>query len=335
MAIPNMPQIEVNFAPVYELLNKSAQASDRAIGKTGQALEDYNFNKRVGLAKQEMDAMNQERRQMLADTRAMYKDYSNLNKEINQLNPYFENLGKQIVNSAMGLSFPATNANVPNANPGGFTPYNKGDDIGWVTRKFESINDPGLVDWSDTDGTTYGMYQYSTKPGAYNNFLGYLDTNAPDIAKRLRNAGGPADTGSKHGAVPDMWRLIAKTEPERFRQLQENYARESYYKPLVNMLHSQIGLNPKNIPLGLANAIFSTAIQHGPTGGAKVFRYAHKASGDPTSANYLSNLVKNLYRVRGTQFPSSAPNIRQSILNRFKKEEQIIQNMLITGKLPN
>ncbi|MCR5814482.1 MAG: hypothetical protein K6G15_08350 [Desulfovibrio sp.] len=202
--------------------------------------------------------------------------------------------------------------------------------LGVLSAQFESGSDGiAAIGYDGTGGTSYGKYQIASKVGTMTDFLKFLDNQAPDLASRLRNS-GPANTGSRHGAMPDTWKAIAKEEPERFEALQEAFATESHYTPALNAIVQKTGLEEDTLSPAMREVIWSTAIQHGPTGASRIFVRADAMSGDPQDPNYERNMISNVYKIRAGQFGSSTEAVRAAVQNRFKKEKLLALNMLGT-----
>lgn len=128
------------------------------------------------------------------------------------------------------------------------------------------------------------------------------------------------------------WRAIANEQPERFEDLQEAYVRQSHYKPALDSIAQRTGLNPDKISTAMREVIWSTSVQHGPTGAARIFERAHNMSGSPSDPGYERNLINNVYNIRVGQFGSSDSNIQAAVANRFKQEKALALNMLNGGK---
>lgn len=202
-----------------------------------------------------------------------------------------------------------------------------GDGIGGLSAQFESGSDGiAAIGYDRTGGTSYGKYQIASRVGSMTAFLNFLDEEAPDIAERLR-AAGPANTGSRKGAMPEEWRSIAAEQPDRFGSLQENFIRESHYKPALEGIEENTRLDVGRLSRAMREVIWSTAVQHGPAGAARLFGRADDMSGAADSG-YEKRLIRNLYALRAGQFGSSDANVRAAVGNRFKKEEVLALNML-------
>ncbi len=205
-------------------------------------------------------------------------------------------------------------------------------ELGQLSAQFESGSDGvAAVGYDRNGGTSYGKYQVSSRAGSLKDFLDFLDTEAPDISKRLR-ASGPGNTGSRRGAMPDTWRAIANEQPERFEDLQEAFVRQSHYQPALESISQRIGLDPDKVSNAMREVIWSTSVQHGPSGAARIFERAHAMSGKSTDPAYERNLINNVYNIRVGQFGSSDSNIQAAVANRFKQEKALALNMLSGGK---
>lgn len=200
--------------------------------------------------------------------------------------------------------------------------------IGKLSARFESGGDGiAAIGYDSTGGTSYGKYQIASKVGSMKNFLNFLDSEAPDLAKRLRKA-GPANTGGRKGAMPNEWRAIASEQPERFEKLQESFIHQSHYKPALEAIEQRTGVDSRKLSTAMREVIWSTAVQHGPAGATRIFERANELSGKATDASYERKLISNVYNLRSGQFGSSSRQVREAVQNRFKQEKQLALNML-------
>ncbi len=203
--------------------------------------------------------------------------------------------------------------------------------MGRLSARFESGGDGiAAIGYDRTGGTSYGKYQIASRVGSMKSFLSFLDGEAPDIAQRLRKA-GPANTGSRRGGMPDAWRAIAAEQPERFEELQEAFIRESHYRPALEAIVQRTGLEENSLSPAMREVIWSTAVQHGPAGAARIFDRADDLSGRPEDAAYERKLISNVYKIRAGQFGSSTSQVRAAVRNRFREEQQLALNMLDGG----
>lgn len=206
--------------------------------------------------------------------------------------------------------------------------------IGKLSAQFESGKDGiAAIGYDSTGGTSYGKYQIASKVGSMRSFLAFLDSEAPDIAQTLRKA-GPANTGSRKGGMPDAWRKIAKDQPERFEQLQEAFIHQSHYKPALEAIEQRTGIDSSSLSAAMREVIWSTAVQHGAAGAAKIFARADGMSGNPEDASYERKMISNVYAVRAGQFGSSTSSVRDAVRNRFRQERQLALKMLENEATP-
>lgn len=200
--------------------------------------------------------------------------------------------------------------------------------IGKLSARFESGGDGiAAIGYDRNGGTSYGKYQIASRVGSMNSFLSFLDTEAPDLSKRLRQS-GPANTGSRGGKMPSEWKAIAKEQPERFEKLQEAYIHQTHYKPALDAIEQRTSLDSSSLSAAMREVIWSTAVQHGPAGAARIFAQADNMSGNSESASYERKLISNVYNLRAGQFGSSTSQVRDAVRNRFRQEKQMALNML-------
>jgi hypothetical protein len=205
------------------------------------------------------------------------------------------------------------------------------DGIGLLSARFESGGDGiAAIGYDRTGGTSYGKYQIASRVGGMKDFLKFLDVRAPDVAERLRG-GGPADTGGRGGKMPEIWRRIAREEPERFDCLQEDFIRESHYKPALAAIVERTRLREGSLSTAVREVIWSTAVQHGPAGAARLFDRADDMSGRETGPAYERKLISNVYALRAGQFGSSSGEVQASVARRFVQEKKLALNMLDAG----
>lgn len=226
--------------------------------------------------------------------------------------------------------------------------------LGLLSRRFESGSQGSeAIGYDRVGGTSYGIYQLSSRQGSLNEFLDFVATRAPEIAQRLQNA-GPANTGSKEGGLPEAWKSVARDNPELFGQLQSSFIELSHYQPAVQAVAQATGLDMNNLPQALNEVLFSTAVQHGPRGAANIFQQALNGLGGLDGLDGLSlqslglgslgqegrdqnggldlgslgQLIENIYSNRATRFGSSTPEVQAAVGNRMRNEKSLALAML-------
>lgn len=208
--------------------------------------------------------------------------------------------------------------------------------LGLLSSIFESGKDGiAAVGYDRAGGTSYGLYQISSKAGTMNQFIKFLDEKAPDLAQKLKGA-GPANTGGCQGKMPDIWRGIAEAEPERFEALQHNFIFQQHFTPAMGRLNEQTGLGQEYLSPLLQEVLFSTAVQHGPGGASRIMARAIESVGaeklnskDPAVAKAAEEkLVRQIYAIRSRQFDSSTPEVQAAVKSRLKDEMGMVISML-------
>lgn len=200
--------------------------------------------------------------------------------------------------------------------------------LGALSAKFES-GESGIaaIGYDRHGGTSYGKYQISSRAGTFTKFLEYLEVNAPDIEAKLR-AGGPANTGGRRGKMPEVWKSIAESEPARFEQLQTDFIMSSHFQPAMDAITEATGLAFGAMPEALREVVFSTAVQHGVAGAARIVSRAVASVGaekltDGEKAfveRTGQDLIRQIYSIRARQFSSSTSSVRRAVQNRLQHE---------------
>jgi len=211
--------------------------------------------------------------------------------------------------------------------------------LGRLAAKFESGSEGiAAIGYDRKGGTSYGKYQIASKVGTMDAFISYLQDKAPDLAGRLV-AAGPANTGGKNGKMPVEWRAIAAEQPGRFEQLQEDFIRLSHLEPAMRGVANATGLAFEKMPTALQEVLFSTAVQHGPSGATRIISQAVERVGaqklqigeDKKSApakKAEEQLITQIYNLRAGQFGSSTDQVQAAVRNRLRQEMREAIQML-------
>ena len=170
------------------------------------------------------------------------------------------------------------------------------------------------IGYDKTGGTSYGKWQLSSKQGSLSGFLNYLDAQggaAAATAARLR-AAGPADTGSRQGAMPEAWKKEAQANAE-FERWQWEYVRGTFYEPAAQSLPGGAAALASASP-AVREMIWSTAVQHGAAGATDIFKKVWRDG--MTDADF----IRATYADRATRFGGSDPEVRASVQRRLAEE---------------
>ncbi|CAK7020953.1 MAG: hypothetical protein DELT_02422 [Desulfovibrio sp.] len=210
--------------------------------------------------------------------------------------------------------------------------------VGRLAANFESGNEGiAAIGYDRHGGTSYGKYQLSSRAGTMKKFIGFLQTEAPDMAEKLQKAGA-ANAGGKRGKMPTAWKDIAESQPERFEELQDKFIRASHFEPAMKAIAEKTGIDRADMPFALQEVVFSTAVQHGPNAAGRIISRALGQVGenkfDPeknepeTVAKAQENLIRKIYQNRSGQFRSSTETVQAAVKSRLKQEMSMAISML-------
>lgn len=200
--------------------------------------------------------------------------------------------------------------------------------LGALAAEFESgENGSGAIGYDSSGGTSYGKYQISSRAGTMDRFISFLNKEAPEIAQQLQSA-GKADTGSTQGQMPEIWKALASEYGHIFEGLQDDFISKNNYLPALEKILSKTDLKMENISPVISEVLFSTSVQHGPTGAADIFSKAlsliNGGGGDISD----SQLINTIYQLRKDDFPSLPESTRQAVISRLDKEKETVAAFL-------
>lgn len=206
-------------------------------------------------------------------------------------------------------------------------------DLGAYVRQFESgPQGSAAIGWDSTGGTSYGTYQIATKTGTMQAFLKYAEEKGGEFGKEVAaalRAVGDLNTGGRKGPGPTTWKNLAKVNNgESLHKLETGFIHESHYLPALNGIADPQAKALIESDRGLREALWSTAVQHGPSaskGAAAIFNRTYRPG--ISAAEWLAAI----YQKRGRQFGSSTPDVQQSVLNRYKRELPIVLGLSQTS----
>ena len=199
-------------------------------------------------------------------------------------------------------------------------------DLGSYVKRFESgSRGPAAIGYDSTGGTSYGTYQLASKTGTLAKFLEYVKASGGDFGRQLAEnmAKVKLNTNSQKGAGPDLWKQFAQVQGgEALHKLEAGFIKKTHYTPALSKISDPEAKALIEKDRGLQEALWSTSVQHGPGNATKgaggIFNKTFRAG---ISAE---DWLKAIYAKRGTQFGSSSPDVRRSVLDRFKTELPIV-----------
>ena len=149
------------------------------------------------------------------------------------------------------------------------------------------------------------------------------------MGKGLNDAGGCTAARKKLVSFQDAWRTLAD-DPE-FPKIEHAFIRATHYDPFLRRLRGDdgddgnIGLNLTDRSFALQNVAWSTAVQHGPANSVFENALSGQQIDDAVPTPSDEDIIRAVYAERSKvslYFPSSPPNIQQSVKDRFVDELQ-------------
>ena len=205
--------------------------------------------------------------------------------------------------------------------------------LGSLAARFESGNaGVAAIGYDRHGGTSYGKFQLSSRAGTMDSFVSFLRKEAPAWANRL-SAAGSANTGSRSGAMPKVWKEIAAENPVLFEELQTRFVHNNHFQPAVAELGKRTGLDFNAMSPAMREVLWSTAVQHGVNGAAKLFTRAVRQLGEEgmnTTAGegFEKALITKVYALRSGQFGSSEARVQNAVMNRLAEERDLALAMV-------
>lgn len=203
------------------------------------------------------------------------------------------------------------------------------DELGALSKRFESNGKPGAIGFDTTGGFSYGAYQIASKTGTLARFIDFLGTAFAGLQAALQAAGGAAAGLAGTAGFKAAWRHLAATDPS-FATAQHAFIQTTHYDPFAARLLATLGLDLAARSRALRNVAWSIAVQHGPAN--KVF--ANALAGKDVAAMADDAIIAAVYAERGNlmrYFPRSTPRVKEALAGRFDEEERLALAMLAQG----
>ncbi|WP_291322681.1 hypothetical protein [Desulfonatronospira sp.] len=198
---------------------------------------------------------------------------------------------------------------------------------GRLAARFESANRSDAIGYDHRGGTCYGIYQLSSNMGTMGEFLEFLEARAPELARRLKEA-GPLNACGRTGEVPREWQKIDREHPALFPELQHEFIHETFFMPAARGVESRTGLNMEQASPALREVLWSTAVQHGVHGSMNIFERAAEKVDFKNVDTPDRDMIQAVYHERSRRFTSSSEAVQSAVQNRFKVEMQMALAML-------
>jgi murein DD-endopeptidase MepM/ murein hydrolase activator NlpD len=203
------------------------------------------------------------------------------------------------------------------------------EELGILSAKYETGGrGPGTVSSGagDPGGVSYGSYQMATKTGTAKRFV--TQSSFPWLQDFQNLTPGTPDFSA-------CWKRIATNQTDAFQKCQHEYIKKTHYDLLVAKILNEDSVDINTRSNALQNAVWSTAVQHGP-GTPIVHRACATLSANKNDPKYDEQLIRAIYAERGRRKPDgnlayfgkSSPSVQTGVANRFKNELQDALAML-------
>lgn len=195
--------------------------------------------------------------------------------------------------------------------------------LGTLSAQYESGREgPVAIGWDSTGGWSYGQYQLAAATGAMGEYLSWASTNAPQVAEALNRAGG--DSAARQGTetFKNTWRTLMADHAAA--ESQHEYIANKYYGGGLRSIQRRTGVDLSSRSPIVGDVIWSTSVQHGAGGCARIFERAFQTLGTTNPSDQA--IIEAVYNERGRNngqayFGRSTPAVRASVVRRFQNEK--------------
>ena len=137
--------------------------------------------------------------------------------------------------------------------------------------------------------------------------------------------------------MPKAWKEIAAENPARFEELQTRFVHNNHFQPAVLEIGKRTGFDFNSMSPGMREVLWSTAVQHGVNGAAKLFtravRQLSEEGVDASSGDaFEKSLITKVYALRSGQFGSSELRVQNAVQNRLVEERDLALAMVETNR---
>jgi peptidoglycan hydrolase-like protein with peptidoglycan-binding domain len=189
--------------------------------------------------------------------------------------------------------------------------------------------------WDVNGGKSYGAWQLSTKQGRLTQFVDWLDKNGYSRLYEVLNKALQEDKNNGRAynttfvnsvsketkpylnmdnavSFDTAWRQLASTSYFEFLKAQFDFIKESHYDETLEIFRSKgfdITIFSKNSN-ALKNCLWSTSVQHGPTGAINIFEKAGITKKKPKDEE---TIIRSIYEQRMKAFPQDTKRYNKEL----------------------
>jgi LysM repeat protein len=209
--------------------------------------------------------------------------------------------------------------------------------LGYVSQQYESNQGIGTISrgTGDKGGVSYGTHQFASAVGTPKDFVSYIKQNEPEDSP-LRSLIGLTDFGDYNGAFANQWRNLSKSHADLLSKAAQTFTDVRYYEePLKNLKKkdSELGKLVETNE-GLNELFYSTNVQHGQSGGPRIFLDARARCPDGKK-NCPFAITKNVFEIRRDKILASgnSQEIKNAVTqSRYPEEEKAVTALLKTAR---
>ncbi len=139
--------------------------------------------------------------------------------------------------------------------PGKWVPVRADGDLGFLSEMYESGGrGPGVVSTGvgDPGGVSYGSYQLASKIGRADQFTNKY------YADEFAGLKGGSD------AFTAKWKTLATKDADALHKNEHQFIQDTHYDPQLRKLKKELGLDVGKRSLVFRDALWSSAVHHGP-----------------------------------------------------------------------
>ena len=158
----------------------------------------------------------------------------------------------------------------------------------------------------DSGGPSYGTYQLSSNKGTLGEFIASPEGRkwAGDLI-RLKETSPEFDK---------KWQEIGAREPDAFQKAQSDFVTRTHYDRPVARIKSKTAYDVNAVSDSIAKTVYSTNVQHGPSGGRRIVVEAIKEADTKfkrSDPRHDAAVINNIYDRRLQVSPGTMPRYVQ------------------------
>lgn len=203
------------------------------------------------------------------------------------------------------------------------------EELGSLSAKYESNNNPRAKGYDKNGGHSYGRYQIETRHGTMLDYIKYLKSKPEyrDFADTLNDAGGYEGAYNKTEDFVTAWDKLSANRD--FNDSQQQFILDKKLAPVLRGVKKIKGFDVENRDFVIKQMLYSLATQHGEGDALKLIK---NAIGDNAEDLDDVDLVNRIYDERSDvnkYFASTPKSQRENIRkNRLPRERRYLLRAL-------